>query len=116
MTRGQQEPGALELASGGGDASFPGDPGGFGSILFSQGPAPIRERSGGRLAWLAGGLWPHPRGLHRQEAVIPGAMGWAVGPLVAVSTLLAPSLPSWSEDLKTVPRSSGVWRLKAPFP
>ena len=80
MTRGQQEPGALELAWGGGDASFPGDPGGFGSILFSQGPAPIRERSGGRLAWLAGGLWPRPRGLYRQEAVIPRAMGWAVGP------------------------------------
>lgn len=60
------------------------------------------------------GLIPEVSTGRRRLSPEPWGGQWA--PLVAVSTLLAPSLPSWSEDLKTVPRSSGVWRLKAPFP
>lgn len=70
-----------------------------------------------------GNVWPGwpgacglvPEGPTGRRRFSPGPWGGQRAPLVAVSTLLAPSLPSWSEDLKTVPLSSGVWRLKAPF-
>ena len=95
MTRGQQETGARELAWGGGEmpASLETQEG----LVPSYSPRvlhPSMREVGDIWPGWPGGLRPCPRGPHRQEVVIPRAVGWAAGPSGVVPST-ACSFPSF---------------------